>query len=188
MSNDNKKHLRDLANGSNEAFNSLFHKYKDRIYSVALHMLKSEDLAEEQVQEVFMKVWLKRKLLSEINNFEAYLYTTTRNLVIDSLKLATKNNKLKTSGVVMETSENKTDFSIREQQMKELLDSITEKLPPQQKKIFILVKEHGLSHEKVAEQLNISPLTVKKHMSQALKFVRLHLGSIINTLVLLMIH
>ncbi len=163
---------------SNDAFTALYNAYKDKVYSVAMHMLKSEVHAEEMVQEVFLKIWVRRNQMSHIKNLESYIFITTRNLVLDHIKSAAKNNMLDISGVHIDKSEDKTDFSIREQQMKEIIDSITDRLPPQQKKVFKMIKEQGLSHEIVAQELNISALTVKKHLAEALKFIRVNLGPI----------
>ncbi len=63
------------------------------------------------------------------------------------------------------------------------------KLPEQQKKVYLLSKESGLSHDEIGKKLNISKLTVKKHLVRALKFIRKdlakHLGIMLSALAML---
>src|ERR1700753_883755 len=75
-----------LAEGSEYAFTQIFDRYRGMVYSVAWHFLRSPVLAEEIVQDVFMKIWLKRQELPELQNTENYLFILTRNLVFDRLK------------------------------------------------------------------------------------------------------
>src|ERR1700755_2020207 len=75
-----------LADGSEYAFTQLFDHYRAKVYSIAWHFLKSPILAEEIVQDVFMKIWLKRQDLKEIQNTENYLFILTRNLIFDRMK------------------------------------------------------------------------------------------------------
>src|ERR1700749_2439093 len=75
-----------LADGSEYAFTQLFDHYRGKVYSIAWHFLKSPVLAAGVVQDVFMKIWLKRQDLKEIQNTENYLFILTRNLIFDRMK------------------------------------------------------------------------------------------------------
>src|SRR6478735_11143470 len=75
-----------IAKGDEIAFSKLFFQFKDRIYSIAFKLTKSTIAAEEIVQEVFLKIWLKRASLTEIENFSAYLFIIARNDVYKGLK------------------------------------------------------------------------------------------------------
>src|SRR5678810_238059 len=86
MPNNEKELLALIAKGDEIAFSKLFLQFKDRIYSIAFKLTKSTIAAEEIVQEVFLKIWLKRANLTDIENFSAYLFIITRNDVYKSLK------------------------------------------------------------------------------------------------------
>jgi len=79
--------LLSLAQGNDNAFASVFHHYRHRIYAIAFRLLGTTSQAEDTVQDVFLKMWLKRQELHEISHFKAYLFTVTRNHIFTALKL-----------------------------------------------------------------------------------------------------
>lgn len=161
-----------LAQGSEYAFTQLFDHYRARIFSVALRFFKSRELAEEVVQEVFLKVWVRRADLARILHFEGYLFTMARNQVFDGLKDIAEEIIAKRGFAHRIQPVIGTDHPLIEKQYEELLHEAVNQLPPQQKQIFRLAKIEGLSHQAIAEQLNISRFTVKTHMAKALQTIR----------------
>jgi RNA polymerase sigma-70 factor (family 1) len=170
--NEERKMLESLAQGSTEAFTHFFDLYRRRVFTVALKFLKSRELAEEVVQDVFLKVWRRREELARILNFEAYLFTMARHQIFDSLRDLAEETKAKQEFVHDIRSASTTDQLVVERQYEEILQSVVNLLPPQQKQIFHLAKREGLSHQAIAEQLKISRLTVKAHMAKALQTIR----------------
>ncbi len=173
-----KKWLKKLSEGSELAFTRIFDHYRPRIYSVALKMLKSTDLAEEVVQEVFLKVWTKREEMAAINHFEGYLFMMARNHIYDRFKkLANEKAANRIFTEKRSTDVNNTDHPVIEGQYYELLQQTLSMLPPRQRQIYHLSREKGMSYKQIGRQLNISHLTVKKHMAEALGFIRRQLES-----------
>lgn len=181
----NRKVLELLAEGSQPAFNQLFDYYRARIYNAALRFLKSRELAEEVVQEVFLKVWLRREEWVRVLHFESYLFTMTRNQIFDGLKKLAQESAAKREFTHTIQPVNDTDNSLIERQYEELLLEVVNQLPPQQKQIFRLARIEGMSHQAIAEQLHISRLTVKTHMAKALHAIRQNLQHYITTFALL---
>ena len=83
--------LAEVARGNENAFKVLFDRYWDKIFSVAFVLTKSVVLAEEIVQDVFLKIWLNRLKLPEIENFEGYLFIIGRNHIFNELRNKTEN-------------------------------------------------------------------------------------------------
>lgn len=171
-----------LAQDSEYAFTLIFDHYRPRIYRTARKFLRSSQYAEEIVQEVFLKLWLRRDKASEIENLEAFLVTVARNLTFDTLrKLSNEAVAKKAASVEFHYTEDSVDAILLETQYSELLLKAVSKLPPQQKQVFQMAKVEGLSHEAIATKLNISRLTVKTHMAKALQSLRHqlypHIGS-----------
>jgi RNA polymerase sigma-70 factor (family 1) len=180
---DETKLLELLAQGREFAFTQLFDHYHSRIYRSALKFLRSQELAEEIVQEVFLKVWQKREELLHVRNFNAYLFTMARNLIFDNIKKIATEAALHREFAYGLVHENSTEKLMLERQYEQLLNAAVEQLPPKQKQIFLLSKTEGLSHEVIAKQLSISRLTVKTHMAKALQSIRHklqhHLGTVL---------
>ncbi|HEY4148217.1 MAG TPA: RNA polymerase sigma-70 factor [Chitinophagaceae bacterium] len=165
-----------LADDSEYAFQLLFDRYRNRIYKVAVLYVKSPVLAEEIVQDVFLKVWFQRKEIKALRSFEAWLFTVSKNYIINYLKKLANEWKARETWVRQTSaSEDSADFKIRSDQFQQLLQQAIGQLPLQQQRIYKLAKEQYLSYEAIAQQLNISPLTVKTHMSRALDSIRSYL-------------
>ncbi|HEY9257439.1 RNA polymerase sigma-70 factor [Chitinophaga sp.] len=179
---DEPKMLELLVQGDESSFASIFGRYQPKVFGTAIGFLKSAALAEEIVQDVFMKVWLKRAEFGHVKNLEAYLLSMTRHLILDRLKKAAyENNHLKAFTASIPDFTNTTDHRLRNRQCEILLQEAITLLPPQQKQVYQLAKTAGYSHDEIATQMGISRLTVKKHMAVALHRIRQHLGSHISS-------
>jgi RNA polymerase sigma-70 factor (ECF subfamily) len=163
-----------VAKGDEAAFHTLFTHYRHKVYHSALRLLQSASHAEDVLQEVFMKLWVGREKLPEINCFSAYLATITRNHIYNALrKLA--NEELLLEKLLSPHPADRPDAPIENLSLKELQDTLQKviaTLTPQQKKVFELSRMEGLKHDEIATRLNISRETVKKHVSEALRIVR----------------
>jgi RNA polymerase sigma-70 factor (family 1) len=177
---DQSKLLYELSQGSELAFTQLYNQYKNVVFSTALKITKSRILAEEVVQDVFLKIWQNHENLAEITNIENYLFIISRNHIFDMIKKIARDSSLVADIKYKNTSANDTDEAIKDAQYNVILNQIVEQLPPQQQKIYKMAKWDGLSHQKIGEDLGISTETVKKHMSQALKFVRVKISPYMN--------
>lgn len=177
---DQSKLLYELSQGNELAFTKLYNEYKNVVFSTALKITKSRMLAEEVVQDVFLKIWQNHENLAEITNIENYLFIISRNHIFDMIKKIARDTSLVVDSNYKNTSTNDTEDAIRDDQYNIILNQIVGQLPPQQQKIYKMAKWDGLSHQKIGEDLGISTETVKKHMAQALKFVRTKISPYMN--------
>jgi len=143
------------------------------VYGVALKITHSTQLSEEIVQEVFLTIWLKRSSLVNIDNIEAYLFVIARNRVFKVLKQIAKNYKT----ILLEENDNafahnNLESRILEKENNQLLHQAIERLPPQQKQVYNLIKDQGLKREEAAAFLQLKPETIKFHLAQAMKNIR----------------
>jgi len=177
---DEKKLLLELSQGSELAFTNVYNLYKNNVYSTALRITKSKIQAEEAVQDIFLKIWQNRDALAEVDHFENYLYIISRNHLFNSIKKIARETSQITEFNQKEAGIIDTDSNIKDEQYNTILNQIVEQLPPQQQKVYQMAKRDGLSHQKIGEDLGISTETVKKHMAQALKFIRLKISPYMN--------
>jgi len=184
---DQSKLLLELSQGSELAFTKLYNQYKNVVFSAALKITKSRILAEEVVQDVFLKIWQNHENLAEITNIENYLFIISRNHIFDMIRKIARDSAVVSNVNYKSTSANDTDEAIKDDQYNVILNQIVDQLPPQQQKIYKMAKWDGLSHQKIGEDLGISTETVKKHMAQALKFVRIKISPYMNMFMTLLL-
>jgi len=162
-----------ITEGDSNAFNILFHQNKNKVYTYAIKVLQSELYAEEVVQDVFMKIWINREALLGIDNFGGYLRIMTRNHALTALKKIALENQINSSKFKnWSEAHSDTENNITFRETRVILDKAIDHLTPQQKVIYTLCHEQGLKYNEVAQKLNISPLTVKTHMGNALQSIR----------------
>lgn len=178
--------LQRIAENDNKAFRMLFLRYKDRFYAAALKMTHSTHQAEEIVQQVFVLLWQRRTHLQEVEKPESYLFTIVYNTISRQFKkiAAEKAMKAKIRGKTT-PSENTTEQFLFEKESRQWLQKIANQLPSQQRLIYHLSKEKGMSRKEIAEQLGISPNTVKNHLLKAMKFIRGHWEQVVMIIMLL---
>lgn len=171
-----KELFRQIAIGDEHAFRSLFDLYKTKIYFFILHIVHTEAEAEELVQEVFMRLWISRQSLVNVENPDSYLFIMARNRSLDYIQQVAGERKLKQQlQQQQEFSANTTEEDIDFSQSKQLVDAAVSQLPKQQELVFRLSKEQGLSRQQIAQQLNISENTVRNHLAEAIKFIKNYL-------------
>ncbi len=173
--------LKSIAAGDECAFAKLFSHYRNRIYTISFKLTGANIIAEEIVQDVFLKIWQKRADLNDIENFSAYLFIVTRNHAYKVLKDIARNYEvvaLPDEEQIL--SDNNTADLLIGKEYTLLLQNAVERLTSQQKQVYYLVKDQGFKRDEVARQLHIRPETVKFHLAQAMKNIRafcmLHLG------------
>ena len=169
---DEKALLLKVAEGDERAFRKLFDLYKERFYAVALKMTRSDEAAQDIVQDVFLAIWSKRETLADVVNPSSYFFTAVYRRVYHHYRKVALEKKLLEAVPPVKESVNTTDEMVLAHESNELISQAISKLPPQQQLVFKLVKQEGLSREDIAHQLKISPNTVKNHLADALKFIR----------------
>jgi RNA polymerase sigma-70 factor (ECF subfamily) len=174
-----------ISTGDEAAFRCLFDRYRGRIYTYALRLSENTSLADEVVQDVFLKVWLKRKDLPGIENFSAWLYAIARNRLFDMMKQQAREQQTRES-VQQEVapSANNAELSLLEKEQQVLLRDALAKLSPRQQLIYNLSRNRGMKHEEIAHTLNISRNTVKTHLVHALRVIKDHISPYIKALVI----
>ncbi len=153
-----------------EFFKELFVQYSKAIFAFILKRISNKTLAEDLLQDVYLKVWNNRKSLDKAKNIKAYLYTTANNVLIDYYR--------KKKIFVDEDFFDSIDFKYLQKTNFDLGDKISvavSQLPKMQKKVFTLSRFDQLKHKEIAELLNISIKTVESHIGKALQSLRVEL-------------
>lgn len=172
--------LKSLSQGDEQAFTALFAHYRQQVFSVAMLYLKEEIEAKEVVQDVFLKIWMKRESLAAIESFKDYLFIIVRNHIYVNLRrLAISKVKLEEYGQRLPVDVNDTDHIVQDKQYQEFLQQAIEQLPNARKRVY-LARSAGVSYEEIASAMNISVHTVKKQMQLANQFIRVQVAQFMN--------
>lgn len=157
-----------------EAFTVVYHKYHHYLYSLAFRYLKDVELAEDAVQHVFVKLWDSARYIDVDINMKNYLYTMTKNFVLNQIRDNKEMISLNYENAQIEITDESSDVvSIMEdKQLLSLLYEGIQHLPPQKKEICHLKIDENKSNQEIAEVMGISVNTVKSHYQESVKMLR----------------
>ena len=171
--NNDQQLVRSLRKGDIFAYNELFQKYSQKVYNFSIKHLKNEEDVTDLVQEIFMKIWDKRKEINEMKSFNGFLFTITLNLIRDYFRKKVKNRKLVDKWI--EETEPYSDSTVQTIEfgsLEKVVSTLVEQLPQKRQTVFRLSRNEGLSNDEIAEQMNIQKKTVENHLNLALNYLR----------------
>jgi len=171
ISYDEKEILIKIAEGDQKAFELLFLHYRTGIYITSFRLTHSSALSEEIVQDVFLKVWLKRSGLGQIGNFRAYLFTIAQNTIYSAMRKLCKQKFISRDPASIAALAT-TEEDVKNGDYEQLLQEAVDRLPAKQKKTYVLIKEKGLKREQAAVILHVSSETVKSNLEQAIRNIK----------------
>jgi RNA polymerase sigma-70 factor (ECF subfamily) len=159
------------------AFASLFRLFYQSLYHFAVQYVHKHEVAEEVVNDVFVKIWKQRATLLEVQNLESYLFIAVKNGSLNYLKQYSHYHIAiddENTGKLISLHNPEQDIEWKELYFR--LQQAVNNLPNQCRVVFRLVKEEGFRMKEVAEILGISPRTVETQLYRAIK----RLDSILN--------
>jgi len=181
--------LAQISEGNELAFKQLFECYKSRLFGYVLKVTKSREIAEEIVMDVFLKLWEGKALVNEIENFPSFIFLIARNKAIDFLRKASKDRVLQELiwDEIQLQATISSDELIRVSDLKRELNTAVNKLSAQRQVVYRLSREEYMSHDQIAKHLQLSKSTVKNHMIDALRIIRLHLSTRMGLIISLVV-
>lgn len=163
-------YIKELTAGSHVAFRGLFMKYFPKVKYFIGHLTKTESIAEELAQDVFMSLWENREQLGSIESFSSYVYRMAKNRALNYLR----RKYLEES--YLEEYEGETELTIEGDlyaREMELLEQLTvSRMPRKRKAIYEMSRKDGLTNDEIATRMGISKKTVENHLNLALKEIR----------------
>ena len=176
--------LKHLKNGIQEAYKYLYDTYYSELCTYAAKLCCNDQLAQDIVQQVMIKLWKKRQELSIKDSLKKYLYKAVYYQFIDNQRRTAKEmnllDELKQEAILELIEAPQDDFEKKYHSVEVEIN----KLPTKCKKVFLLGKKEGLKYKEIATKLNISIKTVESHMSLALRKLRKALRATASTLLL----
>jgi RNA polymerase sigma-70 factor (family 1) len=162
-----------LKDSDHISFELLFNRFHQSIFNFLLIKTRDEAVAEDLLQEVFIKLWNNRLSLDEGKSVKNYLYTIADNLALNHirhLKVVSRHEQL--NDVRIFDSSQVPHFILEEKEIQEHLMQAIEDLPEKPRLIFVMSRFEDLSYAEIAERLSLSIKSVEGYMSKALKILR----------------
>ncbi len=181
-----KELLTEISGGNEKAFRTLFSGYYKQLFNYIYSFIKSKQIAEELVMDVFLKIWLGRDIIPQIEKFDAFLFRVAHNKSIDFLRSAAKDPKFQDLlwDQIQLANDVQADSSILLQEYEAKLRKAVSLLSPQRKKVYQLSREQDMTHDQIAVQLKLSKNTVNNHIVDAQIFIRTYLSKNYDILIL----
>jgi RNA polymerase sigma-70 factor (family 1) len=155
-----------VASGDEHAFAELFNAYHNLLGSHIYRITDSMELAEEVVQDCFLKIWLNREALKDVQNFKAYLFVISKNHALNCLRKIAR-ERLHQKAIEQNTFAPEPASVADIKDYYTILDEAINHLPPQQQKVYLLSRHNRLKYDEIATQMGLSRETVKKYLQGA---------------------
>lgn len=166
------------------AYQEIYCRYWVMLFRHARRMLSNDEEARDLIQDLFLTLWNKAPSLNIETSLSSYLYGMARYKVFDLIdKRKVRKDHLKSLGAFIEQGEYTTDHAVRENELSRLIEHEISMLPAKMREAFELSRKSHFSYQQISMQMEISDQTVKKQIYNALKILRLKLGSICLLLV-----
>ncbi|RQP19580.1 MAG: sigma-70 family RNA polymerase sigma factor, partial [Parapedobacter sp.] len=143
--------LSQLRDGSYEAFEYIYHRYKVRLAASMLRLLKSTDLVDDLLQELFVRLWEHRESINPEQPIKAYLFRIAENLVYDTFRRLSKDRRLQDQLFhAMEEIGADIEKQFFMQEDRQAIEAVIAMLPPKRRQVFTLCKLESKSYEEVS--------------------------------------
>ncbi|MGH7695542.1 MAG: RNA polymerase sigma factor [Gemmatimonadaceae bacterium] len=163
--------------GDERALETIFRAYYPGLVGFVRRYVKTTEIAEELVQDLFLKLWSRRGSLGEIDSVKTYLFRAARNTALNHLRRRKLEHEWleKEGTTITEEQTQEGDETVTESELASAVRAAVDRLPPRCREVFMLSRDGGLTYGEIAKSLGISIKTVETQMGRALKALREHL-------------
>jgi RNA polymerase sigma-70 factor (ECF subfamily) len=173
--------FRRFRKGDKIAFEKLFKKFYPRLYDFAFKLVRNKEIAEDIVQDIFIRLWEKKEDIKPVN-IEGFIYKVLKNQCISHLRniKIIDNIKLNLNNLTNIEELYRIDFIrdepyvLVEKELQLEMDKIINRLPDRCKEVFILSRLNGLKNREIARKLGINIKNVERQITKALMIFRKH--------------
>ncbi len=159
------KYINAIQKGNQEAFKIVYELYYNQLFNYALSFVHQNEMGEELVQEAFLMIWDRRKMLTSDFNVKAYLFKSIHNQALNYIR----HNKIVNNHAdeVYNIGSKSVQFKEPNPFLGDALKKAIETLPARTKLIFVMSRVDGLRHREIGEELSISEKTVEVQVRKA---------------------
>jgi RNA polymerase sigma-70 factor, ECF subfamily len=167
-----------IRSGEECALDGLIQRYWTPLVDYATGFVHELDIAEDIVQETFVRVWDGRARWTPTGAVRAYLYRMVRNRCLNERAWrAVRDDWAERERLLVRVSPSPSDL-LQEREVLETLEKAVERLPERRREVFTLIFFHGLSHREAADAMGVAIRTVYNQLNRAVDEVREALASV----------
>jgi RNA polymerase sigma-70 factor (ECF subfamily) len=164
--------------GDDNAYKLIYDRFTPLLYVHGYKFLRDHDEVKDVIQDLFMSIWNKRNEIQLSSSLSAYLCSAAKNRILDRIAYHNVRSRYEESlQRFIDEAHWVTDQKVRENELRQLIEQEIKVLPAKMREVFELSRRDDLSYKQIAKQLDISDKTVKKHVSTAMKVLRIKLRS-----------
>ena len=175
-----QKYLRDsdlverMRDGDKEAFEAIFDRYYDLLHTFAKQILKDSFAAEDIIQNVFIKVWIRKERINSKLSLRSYLLVATRNELFDYMRLRYNLLRSDINDGLLDVADTDPDAGeyLLHRERAGFIDAAMRSMPDNRREIFSMRYDRNMTNAEIARALNLSIRTVEKHVDLAIKQIR----------------
>lgn len=158
-----------MRSGDDGALNAIVERHRGPLISYSLRIVRTMDVAEEVVQEAFVRLWENRSRWKSGGSVRGYLFKTARNLGLGRLRHLEVRRRVEPEVRMEMTSSPPSPLDVVvDEELRQALRSAVERLPARRRLALSLVRFQGYSLDEAAERMGLSRQTVANHVSLAL--------------------
>ena len=165
---------RRLGQGEESAFERIFRRLSTSVFRFVCGMVQDEALAHDITQDTFAKLWSIRDRMDDVDSLQAYIFQMARHRVYNHQRdqQVRRDNEAHLEDAHPDASPPSPDKSLDADMLRSLLERWIDELPDRQREALTLRRQQNLSHDEIAEIMEISPSTVNNHLVRAMKALR----------------
>lgn len=175
-----------LRKGDKKSFQALFDQWYEPLCRYGIQQTGNPEEAEEIVQDVFVKLWMKREKLSIDTSIKSYLYRMVLNSIINRSQHQKVRMQHKADMVFQQKESESPAHAFAAAEVEMLAMQAIENMPEKRRQVYEFSRVHGLKYSEIAEKMGISVKTVEVHLSKALEQLRFHLKDYLMLLLILL--
>jgi len=167
-----KGHIRKLKASDKNSFKIVVEHFHAGIFRFLVFKINDTAIAEDLLQDTFIRLWEKRETLEENLSIKSYLYTIASNLALNHIRHEKTVLRFK-ENLSREKSLSETPFEkLTQRELEDCIQHALTQMSDKVRIVFLMCKVEGLAYKEVAERLTLSVATVESHMVKALRIIR----------------
>jgi RNA polymerase sigma-70 factor (ECF subfamily) len=165
---------RRLGAGDADAFEQVFRRLSTAVFRFVCGMVQDEALAHDLTQDTFAKLWSVRDRMDEVDSLRAYVFQMARHRVYNQQRdeRVRRDHEDEVQDLHASSTPPAPDRQLDADMLESALERWVDELPDRQREALCLRRQEQLSHDEIADVMDISPSTVNNHLVRAMQHLR----------------